>query len=666
MTPEMLDSPESYMLVVVCNESVFVEKMAAEIHLDDSNLRTLSLEAPEGSELSAAEIGSIDVDDDSHLIVNIPLPAEGSIKLAPCKCFVYFTGTVNGIDIDTFAVVDVAQGDQALDISDFVRTFAFQIAGGDEQQFSAQLLAYYSEPDAWRLLPMDYAFDATTGLLSCCVDSPVQIADLDEADAAYMLVYASNKAFLVQVLGDDGSGQHIDLSGQKTPVALDCADLNRVTFASASDDWTVQQAAAQWNGYVLPLSGNEFFLSDGTYDFSVTYESNGVPLVSNMTRNVAEDCVLSVDEAASELRDVTVSWSDAFSQVGAASARSDTGFSVSDQEFTSGGSLLVEEGPQEVELKLWCGDCAFNVDSNLTVGAGANAVSIGNEFTGDLEYFGDEEPYTGDRLEFWILNPADERGNMLKTVEVADHPLKATVTFTDVDDAQRVFTAEFSTDNHWGMYVPAPEEPGTYRVSAEVVCDGLCAADAFSDIDSGQWYHEAVDWAFANKVMNGYGDGTFGPNDVLYREQAATVLYNYLGEGDTSAPAAPLSDVDQAAWYATSLNWVFGNGIMNGYDGSDRFGVGDALTREQFCAVIANAVDANTADADLSVLDAFPDAAEVSSWARPSVAWAVERGLLNGVEQVGGTRALSATRDITRAEMATMMSNAVDAGVLAK
>lgn len=82
---------------------------------------------------------------------------------------------------------------------------------------------------------MDYAFDATTGLLSCCVDSPVQIADLDEADAAYMLVYASNKAFLVQVLGDDGSGQHIDLSGQKTPVALDCADLNRVTFASASD-----------------------------------------------------------------------------------------------------------------------------------------------------------------------------------------------------------------------------------------------------------------------------------------------------------------------------------------------------------------------------------------------------------------------------------------------
>ena len=82
--------------------------------------------------------------------------------------------------------------------------------------------------------------------------------------------------------------------------------------------------------------------------------------------------------------------------------------------------------------------------------------------------------------------------------------------------------------------------------------------------------------------------------------------------------------------------------------------------------MIANAVGTNTADADLSVLDAFPDAAEVSSWARPSVTWAVEQGLLNGVEQVGGTRALSATRDITRAEMATMMSNAVDAGVLAK
>lgn len=50
---------------------------------------------------------------------------------------------------------------------------------------------------------------------------------------------------------------------------------------------------------MLPLSGKEFFLSDGTYDFSVTFESNGVPLVSNMTRDVTEDCVLSIDEAAS-------------------------------------------------------------------------------------------------------------------------------------------------------------------------------------------------------------------------------------------------------------------------------------------------------------------------------------------------------------------------------
>ena len=199
---------------------------------------------------------------------------------------------------------------------------------------------------------------------------------------------------------------------------------------------------------LLPLSGKEFFLSDGTYDFSVTFESNGVPLVSNMTRDVTEDCVLSIDEAASELRDVTVSWSDAFSPVGSVSVRSDTGFSVSEQEFTSGGSLLVEEGPQEVALNPWCGDNAFNVVSSLTVEADANAVSIGNEFVGDLVYFGDEEPYTGDRLEFWILNPVDGQGNMLKLVEVADHPFKATVTFTDVNDERRVFTAEFSTDNH--------------------------------------------------------------------------------------------------------------------------------------------------------------------------------------------------------------------------
>ena len=73
-------------------------------------------------------------------------------------------------------------------------------------------------------------------------------------------------------------------------------------------------------------------------------------------------------------------------------------------------------------------------------------------------------------------------------------------------------------------------------------------------------------------------------------------------------------------------------------------------------------VNLNTADQ--AALGAFPDADGVSGWARATMAWAVEAGVLNGVGTEDGSRELQATRELTRAEMATMMVNAIEVGVL--
>lgn len=163
--------------------------------------------------------------------------------------------------------------------------------------------------------------------------------------------------------------------------------------------------------------------------------------------------------------------------------------------------------------------------------------------------------------------------------------------------------------------------------------------------------------------MNGYENGTFGPDDPLAREQAAAVLWNLLGNDDAIAPDALHADVAQDAWYSDSVNWAVENGYMNGYDGSDRFGVGDALTREQFACVIANAVDASLEGIDPTSIDAFPDADGVSDWAAQAVAWAVSAGVINGVETEDG-RELQAGRTISRAEMAAMIMNAVECEAL--
>lgn len=52
---------------------------------------------------------------------------------------------------------------------------------------------------------------------------------------------------------------------------------------------------------------------------------------------------------------------------------------------------------------------------------------------------------------------------------------------------------------------------------------------AFTALDTGAWYHEAVDYVLQNGLMGGYGNGRFGPDNVLARAQFAQILYDQAG-----------------------------------------------------------------------------------------------------------------------------------------
>lgn len=186
----------------------------------------------------------------------------------------------------------------------------------------------------------------------------------------------------------------------------------------------------------------------------------------------------------------------------------------------------------------------------------------------------------------------------------------------------------------------------------------------FSDVREVDWFYGSVERAVELGLMNGYqGSDRFGPLDGLKREQAATVLWNALASGDKSAPDAPMADVAQGQWYSPFVNWAVSTGAMSGYD-DGRFGIDDTLTREQFAAALAKACKADTSSADISVLDGFVDADSVSPWATKALAWAVEAGVMSGEELEDGGRALRPDRALIRAEMAAMTVNAVREGVL--
>lgn len=193
------------------------------------------------------------------------------------------------------------------------------------------------------------------------------------------------------------------------------------------------------------------------------------------------------------------------------------------------------------------------------------------------------------------------------------------------------------------------------RVSATFVCDGgvLCPSHRFADVDQTQWYHLAVDWAVEEGAMNGYGDGTFGPGDSVTRAQIAGVLYNLAGQPQTDTSSLP-ADCDRGAWYAECVAWALGTGVMNGYGDGSTFGPNDPLTREQAAAVLFNAAGKPSSRTDLS---AYPDADEVSGWAREALSWAVAEGVLNGVDTGDGARILSPQGTCTRATLAALMAN---------
>lgn len=179
-----------------------------------------------------------------------------------------------------------------------------------------------------------------------------------------------------------------------------------------------------------------------------------------------------------------------------------------------------------------------------------------------------------------------------------------------------------------------------------------CPSKAFTDLDADAWYHEGVDYALTNGLMNGVGGGRFEPDGQLTRAQLVTVLYRAAGEPDTGKQVNPFTDVPDDTWYTKAVIWAANNGIVNGV-AKNTFAPDDSITREQIAAMLYRYAGAEAAKEDK--LSAFPDAAKVSNWAKEALNWAVAGGLINGVADANGTANLEPQATATRAQIATIL-----------
>ena len=105
----------------------------------------------------------------------------------------------------------------------------------------------------------------------------------------------------------------------------------------------------------------------------------------------------------------------------------------------------------------------------------------------------------------------------------------------------------------------------------------------FKDVVDGSWYVDAVNWAAENKIVAGFEDGNFKPNDSVTREQLATILYRSAqakGQGFSGGWAFPLlfDDADQISDYAyEAMCWMNMNSVINGVSETELSPKSDAV-----------------------------------------------------------------------------------------
>ncbi len=212
----------------------------------------------------------------------------------------------------------------------------------------------------------------------------------------------------------------------------------------------------------------------------------------------------------------------------------------------------------------------------------------------------------------------------------------ATVTLTPVPDRGYQVGSVAVTDRFGDAVAVTEQADGTYTFTMPngQVTVTVTFAEAplpFPDVTEGDWFYDAVRYAYETGLMDGVGDNLFAPNSETTRAQLVTILYRLAGQPAVSGDL-PFPDVESGTWYTDAVAWAAENGIVNGVSDTE-FAPGDDITREQLAAILYRYAAYQGYDvsqrADLS---GFGDASSISPYAQEALSWAHAQGLVLGFE----------------------------------
>ena len=273
-------------------------------------------------------------------------------------------------------------------------------------------------------------------------------------------------------------------------------------------------------------------------------------------------------------------------------------------------------------------------DRNSSSGGGSSsssyAVSVSSVSNGSVTV----SPKNASKGATVTITVTPDEGYELDTLTVTDKDGN-NIRLTNAGDGKYTFTM--------------PDSRVTVNATFTEVEDVPEQVGPFTDVNTDDWFAEAVQYMLDNEMMNGTSATTFSPSTTTTRGMIVTILYRLEGEPD--AAASNFTDVASNMYYADAINWAAANGIVNGIT-TTTFGPDNAITREQMAAILYRYAQYKGYDVTASNdLGSYTDASQISAYATTAMQWANAEGLITG----NTTTTINPIGNATRAEVATIL-----------
>lgn len=177
--------------------------------------------------------------------------------------------------------------------------------------------------------------------------------------------------------------------------------------------------------------------------------------------------------------------------------------------------------------------------------------------------------------------------------------------------------AVYSENGEYHLFIEVQAGQSTPIAPPDITDPGIITG--FSDVKSGDWFYEPVQWAVKEGVTNGTSLTTFSPNQDCTVAHILTFLWRANGspeaEGDN-----PFTDVKADDWFYGAALWAQEQGMVTG----DTFNPNTPCTRSMAVKYLWQAAGSPSAKAA-----SFTDVPAGADYAQ-AVNWAVEKGITNG------------------------------------